>query len=253
MQPHETTSGLRRFFEVFGAVVFFFGLAHVPEQIRLWLQGIGIFAQWMDHKPVQLCFVLVGLSVFLLAQRWPKGGSNRNRTEPNVSRLEIQYDLNKHYTKYGNGSVQVRITIKNAGTERVQLNAVKVVGLVPRLNIGEVSALSTQYHSMPLKLVRRKIGDFIDAEDSVEALVVHSAKGDSEFLFDSDEVTGPYRVFTTSQYEVEILATGVGCQPDRKFFLLKQVDGILRFDRCEPVVSYPPAATATPQPTREPF
>ena len=156
--------------------------------------------------------------------------------------LEIQYDMNKHYTKYRNGSVQVRVTIKNSGAEPVKLNVVKVVGIVPRLNIGEVSDMSTQYHSMPLKLVRRKIGDFIAPEDNAEALVVHSDKGDSHFLFDTDEVEGPYRLSTSSQYEVEILASGDGCQPDKKFFLLRQVDGILRFDRCDPVVSYPAAA-----------
>lgn len=218
---------LKKLGSLIGLAVFVIGLSGIPDDLAAWHKWIMALQPMLTHEIARWAFCIVGfLTVAVLNIPWKRllpPQTHDGHGEPKPSKLWVEFDVNKHVTRRQIGGTQVRITVRNSGPQRIRISSVMLDSIVPLINIPLAAEYTTQFHAVPLKLVRASIGSPLDCGGAVEALLVHSEKNDDWFYFNSAE--SDYRVPSGSVYELEIVATGRTGLPARRKFKLRQTNG----------------------------
>lgn len=147
--------------------------------------------------------------------------------------LRIEYEPEKHFTRHPNGSVQIRLLLKNVGPVEAKTVRVRMESLVPTSNKKNAQPYSSQFNACRLQVVRQEPGFSLQSNgDSAEVLVMHAEKGEEFYWVDAlgdDEQPTAFRT-PRARYEITIVATAKnGGGASRRFFAYPRRSGELGF------------------------
>lgn len=193
------------------------------------IEMMGPILAWANSSGHAWIF-LVGAGIFfaaaILPLAWPRIAARAKPSqipagEPaRTAALGIEYDKECHLTKHGNGTVEIRFVVRNAGPETAQRIRIMIISLVALTNKRVAAPYATQFNGLPLQVVRKDRDFELHAGELAEVVFVRSLKNDEHFFVDGYSVDGKQGTFRTpkAKYRVTLAATSLNAEADTQIF-----------------------------------